>query len=118
MSLFMGTYPNSGSTMWEYAQAIDTTGTGPTGDIFIPPACKAISVTVNALSTASVTLQVCNCPQKNIDAGTGIWVNSGAAITAGAAVVTAFPAPPHSLRVLIGTALAGVQAAISIVGRE
>ena len=118
-TLYLGTYPGSigPAQLWEFTQAIDTTSLGNTYDIFVPPNCTEISLTLKVNSTASCTLQICNCPQSVIDAGNGIWFASGSAVTGGAIAGTVFQVPPHSFRVNIGTALAGVNAYLSIVGR-
>lgn len=97
---------------------VDTTATGSLDTYIISPlAGTGIGVTLTAASTAVVKLQATTDTVNAINAGTAIWFDVGApwtAVTTGAIVGGGIAYAVSALRVNTTTALAGLQATITI----
>lgn len=93
----------------------DTSNTGVSDYITIPPDGDRVSVQLSVLSTASVTVEATISSQAAIESDTAIWKAwDNGAITGGATSQDSTKGPVAAIRIIVNTALAGNNAYLSV----
>lgn len=104
-----------GLRCFEGTFTFDTTNTGATDYVFLPPDAETASIQLTVLSTASAAVEATISTIAEVEAGQAIWqVWSSGYVTGGNTVQDATKGPVTAIRLDIDTAKAGVNAYLSV----
>lgn len=105
----------NGFRCYEGDFVFDTSNTGVSDYIVIPPDGDRISVQLYVISTASVTVQATVSSQSAIESDTAVWKDwDNGAVTGGAVSQDSTKGPVAAIRISVNTALAGNNAVLSV----